>query len=199
MGHCHLVDIVYKPAYNLHILSVKVLVTVVSNNQHLRVISFSDCAVTMTQSFGVITSPGFPQLYKNWIGCTWNIQLSIGQLIRFNFLHFDLQYGDRCWWDTFLTFFQNDQWLILYHHIKNFLGLIHWQFMMVVQIHHPCWEIHIVVIPCHQAKSLQATTSSFIFILILLSLEMDSNWNTMQQVRIHMPNPSAGSKTIASK
>ena len=57
--------------------------------------------------------------------------------------------------------------------------------MMVVQIHHPCWEIHIVVIPCHLAKSLQATTSSFIFILMLKSLELDSNWNMMQQVRSH--------------
>ena len=93
--------------------------------------------------------------------------------------------GTRMLVRYFLTFFQNDQRIILSHHIKNFIGLIHWQFMMEVQIHHPCWEIHIVVIPCHQAKSLQATTSSFIFILILLFLELDSNWNTMQQVIIH--------------
>ena len=42
-----------------------------------------------------------------------------------------------------------------------------------------------MVIPCRQAKSLQATISSFIFILILEKLELDSNWNTIQQVRIH--------------
>ena len=42
-----------------------------------------------------------------------------------------------------------------------------------------------MVIPCHLAKSLQATTSSFIFILMLKSLELDSNWNIMQQVRSH--------------
>ena len=35
------------------------------------------------------------------------------------------------------------------------------------------------------AKSLQATSSSFISILILITLQLDSNWNTMQQVRIH--------------
>jgi hypothetical protein len=56
--------------------------------------------------------------------------------------------------------------------------------MMVVQIHHLSWEI-IVVIPSHLAKSLQATTSSFIFILMIMALKLDSNWNTMQQVRIH--------------
>ena len=62
----------------------------VSSPQHLHVISFSDCAVTIAWPFGVITSPGFPQSYRNSIDCTWNIQLPIGQLIELNFLHFDL-------------------------------------------------------------------------------------------------------------
>ena len=57
--------------------------------------------------------------------------------------------------------------------------------MMVFQIHPPSWEIHIVVILFHLAKSLPATTSSFIFILIIKTLELDSNWNIMQQVRIY--------------
>ena len=60
------------------------------------VISFSDCAVTTTESFGVITSPGFPQPYRNAIDCTWNIQMSIGQLIQISFLHFDVQYSLYC-------------------------------------------------------------------------------------------------------
>ena len=55
--------------------------------------------------------------------------------------------------------------------------------MMVIQIHHPCWEFHIVVIPCHLVKSLQATNSYFIFILIISALQLDSNWNIMQKVR----------------
>ena len=38
----------------------------------------------------MITSPGFPQPYRNGIDCTWSIQLSIGQLIQINFIHFDL-------------------------------------------------------------------------------------------------------------
>ena len=60
------------------------------NNQTLHLISFSECAVTITQPLGVITSPGFPQPYRNGIDCTWNIQLSMGQLIQFNFLRFDV-------------------------------------------------------------------------------------------------------------
>ena len=69
---------------------MKLINIIVSNPQNLHVISFSDCAVTITQPFGVITSPGFPQSYRNAIDCTWNIQLPIGQLIQLNFLHFDL-------------------------------------------------------------------------------------------------------------
>ena len=63
--------------------------------------------------------------------------------------------------------------------------LIHWPYMMVVQMHHPCWKIHIVAIPCLLAKFLQPGTSSFIFFLIIIGLELDSNWNIMQQVRIN--------------
>ena len=57
---------------------------------------------------------------------------------------------------------------------------------MGIQTHHPRWEIHIVVIPCRLVKHLQATISSFVFILIIKTLELDSNWNTKQQVRIYL-------------
>ena len=60
------------------------------NNQNLYIISFSDCAVTITQPSGVITSPGFPEPYRNGIDCTWNIQVQIGQLIDINFIDFEL-------------------------------------------------------------------------------------------------------------
>ena len=70
----------------------------VLNNQNLYIISFSDCAVTITQSLGVITSPGFPQPYRNGIDCTWNIHLSIGQMIQYNFLYFDVEYSSGCIW-----------------------------------------------------------------------------------------------------
>ena len=57
--------------------------------------------------------------------------------------------------------------------------------MMVFQVHHPCWE-GIVVIRCHLAKSLRATISSYTFILIIMALALDSNWNTMQQVQFYL-------------
>ena len=59
--------------------------------------------------------------------------------------------------------------------------------MMAIQIHHPCSEIHIVAIPCHLVESLQATTSSFVLFLIFMALQLDSDWNTMQQVRDKSP------------
>ena len=62
-----------------------------SKKQNPHLILFSECAVTITQPLGVITSPGFPQPYRNGIDCTWNIQLSSGQLIHFFFLQFDVQ------------------------------------------------------------------------------------------------------------
>ena len=55
--------------------------------------------------------------------------------------------------------------------------------MMEVQWHLQYLEN--IVIPPHLAKYPQATNSLFIFILIIQTLELDSNWNTMQQVRIH--------------
>ena len=86
------------------------------SNQNLHVISFSDCAVTMTQPFDVITSPGFPQDYQNGIDCTWNILLPVGQLIQFNFLHFDLEHSlYSCSWVILLQKFCwtiLDKWLM---------------------------------------------------------------------------------------
>ena len=64
--------------------------------QNLQLISFSECAVTITQPLGVITSPGFPQPYRNGIDCTWKIQLPIGQFIQYNFLHFDVEDTGLC-------------------------------------------------------------------------------------------------------
>ena len=157
-------------------------------NQNLHLISFSECAVTMIQPLGVITSPGFPQPYRNGIDCTWNIQLQIGQLIQFNFLHFDVEDQSNIWgWDTFASYIFPANLIVGFYHYNKILlisGMIHWKFMMEIQIHHPCWEI-ILGIPCRLATHLQTTNSSFIFILIINILELDSNWNTLQQVRIH--------------
>ena len=55
----------------------------------------------------MITSPGFPQLYPHGINCTWNIQLSVGQLIQFKFLHFDVQSSanPHCIWSDSLRIY----------------------------------------------------------------------------------------------
>ena len=71
----------------------------------MHVTLFSECAVTVTKPFGVVTSPGYPQPYQNGIDCTWRIQLSVGQLIQFNFLHFDVDHDVQvsylgCMWDS---------------------------------------------------------------------------------------------------
>jgi hypothetical protein len=57
--------------------------------------------------------------------------------------------------------------------------------MILNQIHHPFWKGD-VGIPYQLAKSLQPTTLSLNFILMVLQLELDSNWNTVQQVRINI-------------
>ena len=65
-----------------------------------------------------------------------------------------------------LTFFP----VFNYYHANEIIlitGLIHWEFMTGIQLHHPYLDIHIVEIPCHPVESLQATNSSFIFILIM--------------------------------
>ena len=61
------------------------------------VLSFSECAVTIIQPLGVITSPGFPLPYRNGIDCTWNIQLQIGQRIDISFPFFELYDNGDVW------------------------------------------------------------------------------------------------------
>ena len=142
---------------------------------NLHLYSFSECAVTITQPLGVITSPGFPHPYRNRINCTWNIQLSRGQFIQFNFLHFDVAYDNNCGWDASASDIFSCLMSCYFYHNLLISVMIHWLFMMGVQIHHPCWKIHIVVIPYHPAESLQATNSSFIFNLMLQPLELVLN------------------------
>ena len=61
--------------------------------------STAECDMILDQSNGVITSPGFPQRYRDFIDCTWLIQLPFGNFIAMNFLHFDIQfrsYSKKC-------------------------------------------------------------------------------------------------------
>ena len=58
-------------------------------------------------------------------------------------------------------------------------AMISCPFMMVIQVHHICWE-SIAVIQFLPAMSHQTMRSWFIFILMVLEQKLDSNWNTIQ-------------------
>ena len=103
-----------------------VLLNWLRNYQNLHLISFSECAVTIIQPFGVITSPGFPQFYRNGIDCTWNIQLLIGQLIQFNFLHLDIPDYSSCGWDTFASDIFPTQLMVDFSHATKFFWYQGW-------------------------------------------------------------------------
>ena len=45
---------------------------------------------------GVITSPGFPGNYDNYLDLTWLIQVQMGQRIEIHFLSFDVQPNSIC-------------------------------------------------------------------------------------------------------
>ena len=51
--------------------------------------SCSDCNCLAN---GVITSPGYPGNYDNWLDLTWLIQVQMVQTIEINFLSFDVEY-----------------------------------------------------------------------------------------------------------
>ena len=55
--------------------------------------SCSDCNC---HGGGVITSPGFPRNYDNYLDVTWLIQVQMGQTIEINFLSFDLEAHWSC-------------------------------------------------------------------------------------------------------
>ena len=54
--------------------------------KHNFVIS-TDCAITLTNPNGFVTSPGYPHNnYPDLTDCTWLIQLSPGQIIEISFI-----------------------------------------------------------------------------------------------------------------
>ena len=54
-----------------------------------------DCHVILTQSYGTITSYGFPQSYYNDMECTWLIQRHQGQVIELHIAALDMQSSCR--------------------------------------------------------------------------------------------------------
>ncbi|KAM6162076.1 cubilin isoform 2-T2 [Erethizon dorsatum] len=54
------------------------------------------CGKTLTESSGIIKSPGHPNIYPSGINCTWNILVQPGQLIRLVFDEFHLEFHYNC-------------------------------------------------------------------------------------------------------
>ena len=55
--------------------------------------SCSDCVCSTS---GVITSPGFPAEYANFLEVSWIIQIPSGQLIGITFISFDVEGHAPC-------------------------------------------------------------------------------------------------------
>ena len=56
--------------------------------------SCSDCGCSAT---GIITSPGYPGNYANYLDVSWHIQVPSGQLIEINFIiSFDVESHSSC-------------------------------------------------------------------------------------------------------
>ena len=54
-------------------------------------IDITECAITLTNHNGAVTSPGFPHhYYRNSADCTWLIQLPLGQRIEIEFVSFNV-------------------------------------------------------------------------------------------------------------
>ena len=53
----------------------------------------SDCDCL---SGGVITSPGFPEHYDNYLDLSWLIEVPPGRRIQIRFLSFDVQFFPSC-------------------------------------------------------------------------------------------------------
>ena len=54
-------------------------------------VNTDSCSECNCLASGVITSPGFPGNYDNYLDMTWLIHALMGQIIEINFLSFDLE------------------------------------------------------------------------------------------------------------
>ena len=59
-------------------------------------VNTNSCSECNCLGGGVITSPGFPGNYDNYLDLTWLIQVQMGQTIEINFLSFDVQPNSIC-------------------------------------------------------------------------------------------------------
>ena len=57
---------------------------------------YSECGKVLTESTGIIESPGHPNVYPSGVNCTWHIVVQRGQLIRLVFSSFYLEFHYNC-------------------------------------------------------------------------------------------------------
>ena len=58
----------------------------------ISLISFAACTSgeVLTGSNGFFSTPNFPNIFPQYIGCVWNITVSSGYIIKVSFHHFEL-------------------------------------------------------------------------------------------------------------
>lgn len=59
----------------------------------------SDCDVRLTDNFGVLESPNFPDPYPFSRDCTWVVETTLGNSLNASFSHFELEFHSSCNYD----------------------------------------------------------------------------------------------------
>ena len=55
------------------------------------ILDYSDCHATLNEQLGDVISYGYPQGYYNRMDCTWLIQRPFGEIIKMEFMHFNIE------------------------------------------------------------------------------------------------------------
>ena len=109
-----------------------------------------DCCVNIDKSYcseckchggGIITSPGFPELYGHGLDLTWVIQVPHGQTIEISFIRFDVEgYTSSCRYNNIISITLNHKQLtkLCLVNIGQINGKTIWPFMMVIPLEIPC-------------------------------------------------------------
>ena len=61
---------------------------------------FLGCGQVLTDTIGMIQSPGHPNTYPHGVNCTWRIQVTPGLVVRLTFLTFSLESHVNCRYDA---------------------------------------------------------------------------------------------------
>ncbi|KAI4871253.1 hypothetical protein NFI96_019773 [Prochilodus magdalenae] len=65
---------------------------------------FSDCGGSQTGGQGVISSPGYPNIYPSPSRCAWLLEAPEGHTITLTFTYFEVEQHSQCSWDSVTIF-----------------------------------------------------------------------------------------------